>query len=538
MAMRQDGSVLSSANSTTRQEALGSGVGNTKKKLSFRSMLLLLLLIRNNPTVLLIVAQHTYHPITIRASITTFPSLFKDLVTSLDSSSHLRSDGAHSTARQLLVKVKRLPDTLEMSKACRTESRSSTTQAVINAETRIRRHLQRRRPRHSLATLSVGSEEPSKYVLSDEDIRDLVAIAMDALRQSFVTPSSTTKDTGRDGLVEEDSPKPVGYAYSRHSITPCLSPPVDPATTISMPRASFALTDASGTRLSSAVGMECVTSTKPTIVSKGTIPEIAWAESLQSSSRESSASGTWRSLLGLGLVARRSTARRKVEDEQGQKWSRPGQVSRQQSTSTMKLTPTSPGSPGQDSSFESRMTFFPELEARSCTRDWLKPPVRLEQLTRNPDCDLYGQGVDAHIGKAPVSPMKDWESSASAVVRCDEGMFDGDPFQRPCIMLERRDTQPASPINIRRGRNSLGAAAYLHRHVPASAALSFSSTLWNSQDGASSPGSHGTSWTAASPQSSALHLPLRQMAGAGDTKCSPVCRSKHPTCSRLAAKGL
>ena len=97
---------------------------------------------------------------------------------------------------------------------------------------------------------------------------------------------------------------------------------------------------------------------------------------------------------------------------------------------------------------ELNITSFPELRPRHCTKEWLNPPVEMEQLTRPPSADLYQLGVDAHSGGVSQLPSGCLEESISKTERCNHTFFQDDPFFPANIYsFERRATEGSASIS-------------------------------------------------------------------------------------------
>ncbi|KAG5928760.1 hypothetical protein E4U42_008087 [Claviceps africana] len=334
------------------------------------------------------------------------------------------------------------------------------TDALRQAEARAKAHLRKRRLHGASVTLA-GESEPLKgkgshlYFLSDGDVKDIVGIVMDAVRQGLTAPARRKTPHGSEASANSGDPASPGFAYGRNSITPRLSAAADPATTISMPRTVFSYTNWGARRVSAAESW-LNSSTKTTIVSRGSVSEIVWTEHRSSDGtrfRDSrSSAGRFHDAISQHCLQCHSLSncarcRNMIEAE------REASLCRFASLFPTSTNMATNKRASRSTDEESNMTSFPELRPRNCTNDWLKPPVEMEHLLRDEASDLYRRGIDAHSGLMPGSPRSTWASPGSPSIACDDGVFNKDSVfgTRP------RDEEPRvadTSSESRKGRTS------------------------------------------------------------------------------------
>ncbi|KAG5924795.1 hypothetical protein E4U53_003379 [Claviceps sorghi] len=348
---------------------------------------------------------------------------------------------------------------------------SFQTDALRQAETRAKAHLRKRRLHGASVTLA-GESEPLKdrgnhlYFLSDGDVKDIVGIVMDAVRQSLMMPARRKTPPGSEAGANLDDPPSPGFSYGRNSITPRLSAAADPATTISMPRTVFSYTNW-GARHVSAAESWLDSSTKTTIVSRGSVSEIVWTEHRSSDGagfRDSrSSAGNFHDTvsqhcLRCHALSKCARCQNMIDAE------REASLCRFASLLPVSTNMATNKRTARSTDEESNMTSFPELRPRNCTNDWLKPPVEIEHLLRDKASDLYRRGIDAHSGPMPDSPRSTWASPGSPSMSCDDGVskktsvFSTRPFYE-----EPRIADTSIESCKRHSSNTIGSGSYSRR---------------------------------------------------------------------------
>ncbi|KAG6010933.1 hypothetical protein E4U21_002603 [Claviceps maximensis] len=363
---------------------------------------------------------------------------------------------------------------LEQAHSSATSHSSFQTDALRQAEIRAKAHLRKRRLRGASVTLA-GESEPLKgkgnhlYFLSDGDVKDIVGIVMDAVRRGLTAPARGPKTPhGSEANANfDDAVAPGGFAYGRNSITPRLSVAADPATTFSMPKTVFSYTNWEGDRRVSVAESRLDSSTKTTIVSRGSVSEIIWTERHQSSDgtgiRDSlSSAGNFHDAISQHCLRCHSLSKcgrcqNMIEAE------REASLCRFASLVPMSMNKRANRSTDE----ESNMTSFPELRPRNCTNDWLKPPVEIEQLLQDKSSDLYRRGVDAHSGQVPNSPQSTTRMSpVSLSIPYNDGVFNNikNSFfsTTPCFQ-ERRVTESSIGDGKKQSTNTISSVSYYHR---------------------------------------------------------------------------
>ncbi|KAG5973985.1 hypothetical protein E4U55_000138 [Claviceps digitariae] len=352
-----------------------------------------------------------------------------------------------------------------------TSHKTFKTDALRQAEIKAKAHLRKRRLHGASVTLA-GESEPLKgkgnhlYFLSDGDVKDIVGIVMDAVRQSLMTPARPKTLHGSETSANVDDPVASGFAYGRNSITPRLSAAADPATTISMPKTVFSYTNWDDRHVSVAAESNLDSSTKTTIVSRGSISEIIWTERRSFDGRGNrdslSSAGNFHDEISQHCLRCHSLAKcgrcqNMIEAE------REASICRFASLLPMSRDLAANKRTNRSTDEESNMTSFPELRPRNCTNDWLKPPVDIEQLLRDKSSDLYRRGIDAHSGLVPNSPQSTWASPVSLSVPYDDSVF-----TKPCFQ-ERRVTETSTGDGQKHSNNTISSVSYYHRasQIPA-----------------------------------------------------------------------
>ncbi|KAG6049822.1 hypothetical protein E4U39_005438 [Claviceps sp. Clav50 group G5] len=374
---------------------------------------------------------------------------------------------------------------------CSQQARSSSTshntfktEALRQAESRAKAHLKKRRLHDASVTLA-GESEPLKgkgrylYFLSDGDVKDIVGIVMDAVRQSLMTPARHQVPRGSEASAKFDDSTTTaqgfayerstsGFSYGKHSIMPRLSTAADPATTISVPKTVFSSTNWDDRRVSLADSV-LSSSTKTTIVSRGSVSEIVWTEH-----RSSDATRFRHSLSSAGhshdtvcqhcfRCHSQSQCHNMMEVE------RAASVCRFASLFPPSTNAATNKRASRSTDEESNITSFPELRPRNCTNDWLKPPIEIDQLLRNKSSDMYRRGVDAHSGLMPKSPQSStWPSPVPFSLPCDESVFNSKEsfFSARRYLQDRRVTETSEGEGRKQSFKSMSSASYGRRATP------------------------------------------------------------------------
>ncbi|QPG94542.1 hypothetical protein C2857_006344 [Epichloe festucae Fl1] len=426
------------------------------------------------------------------------------------------------------------------------------TDAMRQAEIRARAHLRKRRLHHASVTLA-GESEPPKgkgsqmYFLSDGDIKDMVGIVMDTLRQSFVSLTCPRRVHGSGPGTKDDDPTTSGFEYGRTSITPRLSAAADPATTISLPRTVFSYTNWGGREFST-TGSRFDLSTKTTILSRGSVSEIVWAESPSSDVAEFRDSLSSAGLFEDGISQHCLTCHSLSKCVRCQKM-----IEAERTDSNCRFASLFPPSTNpalnkrvsRSTDDGSNITSFPELRPRQCTNDWLKPPVEIEQLLQTQSSNLYRRGVDAHSGLIPNSPESVWEQPLPLSVPCDDSVFSKNPlFSAGTCFQERRGTESSAGASGKHLGNSISSVSRGRRssQIPTTNQSPWESQgqlfphvlnklRQNSQHSIREEGLHSREWGTWSPEPEML-LPLEPSQAANTRSRDSIIRErtlKRPT---------
>ncbi|KAF4965404.1 hypothetical protein FSARC_6798 [Fusarium sarcochroum] len=271
-------------------------------------------------------------------------------------------------------------------------------------------------------------EAKGLYLVGDKDIRDVVRIVLDEtqMNEHACEPERTTTTES-----SESRPMPRLDENSKFILVPSPTT-VDPATTISLPRTSYANINANDMQVHTQIrGAESDATT--TVITRKSVAEITWAQAYPIDHDPNS-----------------TTHHRAVSDccSPTHGGSRSCPDDRRQSHPTVAKgefilrhydTPKSTAEILADimcnKSFEQQqrisdgtvITSFPRLFSRDCATDWLSPPTDAEDLNKPILSTLYHHAVDAHRG-TDETISSDSPAESLKPVQCNSSLFGTNTF--------------------------------------------------------------------------------------------------------------
>lgn len=335
-------------------------------------------------------------------------------------------------------------------------SGSSMIRAIVG---RIKDQLQVRDQRRTGVhivndTENHAADSKGLYLVSDDDIAAAVKAAAADLGQTDASgwPSRSSSKVSSALSNSLSLPKLDSQV---NAITPRLSAAADPETTFSVPKPSFSSLGRADSRHYINKGLDV--STRATVVSRQSVAGIIWTEK-QPHGQESGSQGAAGTISRVisndsspenGPLAVQPPANAHLcQTEIDNTGCSPRQYSVPETLENLVADISFPKRGSQSIDEELNITSFPELRPRHCTKEWLNPPVEMEQLTRPPSADLYQLGVDAHSGGVSQLPSGCLEESISKTERCNHTFFQDDPFFPANIYsFEGRATEGSASIS-------------------------------------------------------------------------------------------
>lgn len=308
------------------------------------------------------------------------------------------------------------------------------------------------------------------YLVGDRELRDVVKIVIDEAykaRQSNVRKRRNTYDAARSRSL----PRLDANAIIVPSVTIA-----GPATTISLPKTSFANLAASDMKVHTKTrGTE--SSTMTTIVSRQSVAEITWSRypedyhsaeytALQSHSRAQSdccppineATSSW-----AYKNRRQSQPPQTTEDFVLRHYSTSQMTADFHTSNEPKTAPDGEQGTGD----ETVITSFPALLSRHCTGDGLSTPTNICKFIEAPPQTLYQEGVDAHCGNASKA-SKAFGKSQKLSQRDHCLLFGKDLFSKTAEEVSKQGTGARTPLAAeKRLGASLGAHTNRRRSTQA-----------------------------------------------------------------------
>ncbi|KAM0286349.1 hypothetical protein ACHAO9_008278 [Fusarium lateritium] len=239
------------------------------------------------------------------------------------------------------------------------------------------------------------------YLISDKDIRDVVSIVLDETLKNDHTngpkrPTATTESSESRSLPRLDE--------SSHAILVPSPMAVDPATTINLPKTSYANINATDMQVHTKTRGTASEATT-TVITRKSVAEITWARAYPAGYDPDSRT---RGRTVSDCCSPTHGGSRSCSDDRQK--SRP-KASKCDFVLRQYATPKSTAEILADimcnKSFEQQLrvsdgtviTSFPRLFSRDCTTTgWLNSPVDTEDTKKFAPSNLYKHGVDAHSG--------------------------------------------------------------------------------------------------------------------------------------------
>ena len=301
----------------------------------------------------------------------------------------------------------------------------------------------------------------SYLVTNDEIIAAVNAAAADVDQTN--TDRSPLRSSSRISSSSSNSLSLPKLDSQMNSITPHQSAAADPATTFSVPRASFSSLGRADNWFHLNKGLDV--STRATVVSRRSVTDFVWTEN-QHHGGESGPQRVVETVSGVvsdgsslenGPLAIQPSANTRLhQTETDIKERSLLQSSVPETLEDFVERFSHPGTSSQSTDTASNITSFPGLLPRRSTQEWLNPPVDMEQLTRPSSADLYVLGVDAHSGGIPHQPGSCLEQRLNEAQCCNHSLFQDDPFCNANIHpFERRATEGSASLSAEK---RLGAA--------------------------------------------------------------------------------
>ncbi|KAK2059997.1 hypothetical protein LY76DRAFT_429232 [Colletotrichum caudatum] len=230
------------------------------------------------------------------------------------------------------------------------------------------------------------SRNSCQYVLDDSQVQGIVEMVFQEMcKHDFSSQSMAAGETHQ--AIDDSVPKWLSRKPSclKSSIEPQPSTTVDPATTISEPETSFVARSASDGQVYSKTRPQQVPCT--TIFCQGSSTDIQWSDD----------SGT--GLLDTSTVSEPSRTPGPAATQQTPDFHGFPLDPQIESKSSLEKENMKEFVTHGDDDKSRRMTSFPTLSERHCTKDWLSPPVNLID-SRN-GADMYHLGIDARSNSIP-----------------------------------------------------------------------------------------------------------------------------------------
>lgn len=299
-----------------------------------------------------------------------------------------------------------------------------------------------------------------KYMLPEDDIRTIIRAAIFTLKDSNHPVSNVPKN---QSLEQRKRPSLLRTAASK--IQPTPASPADTATSINMPRTSYAITDPNSMQTRTKTRETEVSSTT-TLVSRKSVAQITWApETLPgvTDSNKEVLIDPLEQTAGITTVTVTKSGNVQAHETTGAMYSSsPFIIERVGAEKgTGKRCENSMLSNDEDE----HITSFPELRSRHCTNEWLNPPPEIKKVVEVTDDDLYLQGVDAHCGNPSRMSIIVVEGDPPKPRHCDHNLFGENPFckESDCSVEPPEAESPRLSMAEKRLGASIGASSHRRR---------------------------------------------------------------------------
>lgn len=302
------------------------------------------------------------------------------------------------------------------------------------------------------------------YLISEKDIGEILTKAIRALQDNEGPSDEHAPDETPLQQQHPSLPRP-----DLHKIQPTPPAVADPATSISLPRTSFAVASPDDSQIHTKTRQLDRQSTT-TIISRKSISRITWAPD---TIPEAPGIRNERSLGPLEQIASVATITT-LETENGQA----RDILYGMGSSTPFSTPfaiehSETGVGGskrcENSMFsdeeDAHITSFPELRSRHCTNEWLNPPPEPDKTVEVTEDDLYVQGVDAHCGNPSRISVIVLEGDPPKPRHCNHELFGENPFCKAteCSTDIPVARSPRPSVAEKRLGSSIGTSAHRRR---------------------------------------------------------------------------
>lgn len=339
-------------------------------------------------------------------------------------------DGGHFA---YLLSVSRLPLADERSsRAASNAQQSRTSSPSITGDIRtVLSTLKEELNRHRIPSASrdianhldklAGLDQA--YLISKNDIGDILTKTIKSLQ-------------GNEGPSDEHAPDETLLRQQRpslprpnlHKIQPTPAAVADPATSISLPRTSFAVASPDDSQIHTKTRQLDRQSTT-TIVSRKSISRITWAPDILPEApgpRNEPSLGPQEQIASVATITTLETGSGHARDIlYGMGSSAPFVVEHSETgVGGSKRCENSMFSNEEDA----HITSFPELRSRHCTNEWLNPPPELNKTVEVAEDDLYIQRVDAHCGNPSRISVIVLEGDPPKPRHCNHELFGENPF--------------------------------------------------------------------------------------------------------------
>ena len=260
------------------------------------------------------------------------------------------------------------------------------------------------------------------YLLRNKDLEGVVEDVAEEMRRRQTSVSNV-----RTSILNSSKPALPRLSKSGNGFLPSLSTTADPATTICLPRTSVATRSPLDSQIRTKTREQEAHATT-TIVSRRSVAEIVWAP--DDCSKSPPSAGHRDSL------ARKSSLK-SADDPSRRAFRHQSRVAftgfslnhyaAEDDLDSLVADISRAHSEARSSLSEPKLTSFPKLGSRHCTKEWLIPPVDLDSESLLPTSDFYHRGVDAHSGAEarPSTPVADEPLKPR---QCDYTLFDSNPF--------------------------------------------------------------------------------------------------------------
>jgi hypothetical protein len=261
------------------------------------------------------------------------------------------------------------------------------------------------------------------YLISEKDIGDILAKTIKGLQDSEGPNDEHAPDETLLRQQRPSLPRP-----DLHKIQPTPAAVADPATSISLPRTSFAVASPDDSQIHTKTRQLDRQSTT-TIVSRKSISRITWAPDTLpevSDPRNEPSLGPFEQIASVATITTLETEHGHARDIlYGMGSPTPFVVEHSETgVGGSKRCENSMFSNEEDA----HITSFPVLRSRHCTNEWLNPPPELNKTVEVTEDDLYVQGVDAHCGNPSRISVIVLEGDPPKPRHCNHELFGENPF--------------------------------------------------------------------------------------------------------------